>query len=113
MNECPNLLNTKMVELIKNLGKENCFIITNGGADFQKDKITHSGISHLFNEINIVPGGKKEKVESICEKFKNEKVIFVDDKPIFFEDLNYKKYPYLKTILYNNQDLRDILISKN
>ena len=33
----------------------------------------------------------------------NEEVIFVDDKAKHFEDLDFKKYPNLKTVLYDDK----------
>lgn len=100
-----NFVNTELVRVIKRLGKENCFLITHGGEEFQKEKIKRAGVDSLFSETVILIGSKKEAVERICERYKDETVIFIDDKPQYFEDLDLKRYPNLKTILYTGQDL--------
>ena len=105
MSESKNFINTELVETIKKLGKENCFLITHGGKEFQKDKFERVGIVPLFSEIIILVGSKKKAVEGICEKYKDEKVIFIDDKIEYFSDLDFVKYSNLKTILYAGQDL--------
>lgn len=93
--------NTVLVDTVKKLGKENCFIITNGEQEFNSDKIKYSGVGYLFNKIYIVPGSKKEFVYEICNKYKDEKVIFTDDKIRFFEELDLSKYPNLHNVLYS------------
>ncbi len=101
-------LNTDIFELLKKLGKENCFLITHGGEEFQKDKIKRTGVESFFSRIIVLVGSKKQAVEEICEKYSDEEVIFIDDKPQYFEDLNFEKYPNLKTILYTGQDLSSL-----
>lgn len=97
--------NTISINVIKKLGKENCFLITHGGDDFQNEKITRTNVAPLFSKIIILVGSKKNAVEEICKQYKDEIVYFIDDKAIYFEDLNREKYPNLKTILYTGQDL--------
>jgi FMN phosphatase YigB (HAD superfamily) len=109
MSECENFTNAELLKNIKKLGKENCFIVTNGEKGFQKDKIKRSGISPLFSKIYVVSGSKKDIIYSICDKYKNEKVIFIDDKVKFFEDINLKKCPNLKTVLYTGQNITNLL----
>lgn len=100
MKEAKNFTNTLLLEKVKQLGKDNCFIVTNGDDKFNQDKIDYSGVGHLFSEIYIVPGSKKEIIYGICERFKDEKVIFTDDKIKFFEDLDLSKCPNLQNVLY-------------
>ena len=108
MGECKNFINTELVEVVKKLGKENCWIITNGEQVFNHDKVFMSGLDTLFSEIHIVPGSKKEIIEKICAENKNEKVIFVDDKAKFIDDINMTKCPNLKTILYDTHGLEKV-----
>ena len=55
------------------MGKENCYIVTHSADEaWQKDKIQNTGIESFFTEINIVPEGKKEAIEKICERHKDE-----------------------------------------
>jgi len=109
MKECPNFINTELVNLVQKLEKENCYLVTYGGYEHNKSKIERSGITPLFSEIHIVFGSKKEVVEKICAKHRNEKVIFIDDKAKHFEDLDFKKYPNLKTILYTGQSAEKLI----
>ena len=101
------------MNIIKKLGKENCYIVTLGNEEFQRDKIKRAGIESLFFKIVVVWGSKKEAVEKICAKHINEKVIFIDDKAKYFEDLDFKKYPNLKTILYNERGFEKVLFRDN
>ena len=105
-----DFMNSELVEIVKKLGKANCFIVTYGDTEFQLDKIKRGGIESLFSEIIVVPKSKKEAVETISAKYNNEDVYFIDDSPKHFEDLDFKKYPNLKTVLFTNTArLRDAL----
>lgn len=108
LKESKNFINTELLDTVKKLGKENCFIISYGNHEFQYDKIKRTQIEDLFTEIVVVSGSKKDAIEKICAKYKDEKVIFVDDKAKHFEDLDFKKFPNLKTILYDEKGLEKI-----
>ena len=108
MRECKNFINVQLTEMVKKLGRNNCFIVTNGEKQFQEDKIKNSGIASLFSEIYIVPNSKKEIIYDICNGNKNEKIIFIEDKIKFIEDLDFKKCPNLKIILYDEQGLEKL-----
>ncbi len=100
MEKCPELINEEMAEKARRAGKENCYLVTNGDKKFQEDKINLSCVAPLFKEIIIVPNSKKKAVEEICEKNPGEEIFFYDNREEFFADLNFKKYPELKTVLY-------------
>ena len=108
MKEIEDFRNDELVEIIKKLGKENCFIVSQGDEEFQLDKIKRTGVVPLFSEIVIVQETKKKAVEGICELYIDEEVVFIDDKIQNFEDLDLKKYPNLKTILYDEKGLEKI-----
>ncbi len=110
MSSCKNFVNEDLIYLVKKIGKENCFIVTYGDEDFQKEKIKYSDIEDVFSEITVVQGSKKEAIEKICLKYKDEEVLFIDDKQEHFDNLDMKKYPNLKTILYTGQDLKYALL---
>ena len=97
VTEC---LNQEAVNFLRKQKKENCFLVTNGDEEFQNDKINAAGLRGFFNKVRIVPGSKEQPVEEICATYPNEKVIFTDDKPEFFTDLDLKKYPNLVTVQY-------------
>lgn len=110
MKESKNFINKDVLEIILKLGKENCFMVTHGETEHQMDKINRVGIFDLFSKIYVVQGSKKEAVEGICEQFKDEPTFFIDDKIHHLENLDIKKYPNLKTILYTGQDLTPLLL---
>jgi len=108
LNESKNFTNKDLLDIIKKLGKKNCYIVTHGNEEFQRDKIKKADINYLFSEIVVVSGSKKEAVEGICTKHKDEQVVFIDDKAKHFKDLNIIKYPNLKTILFDKQGLEKL-----
>ncbi len=108
MSKCPDFINKELVDIVRKLGKENCYLVTYGEKEFNKEKVERSGIAPLFCEINVVSGSKKEIIERICAKHKNEKAVFIDDVPKHFENLDFKKYPNLKTILFDDKGLEKL-----
>lgn len=109
LSESKNFVNKELVKIIKKLGRLNCYIVTQGGEKWQKDKIKKVDIEPLFSDVITVWESKKEAVEKICAKYKNEDVVFIDDKVKHFENLDFKKYPNLKTILYDEQGLEKLI----
>lgn len=105
MVESSNFINESLIETIKKIGKENCYIVTNGEKEFNQDKIRYSGLENLFKKIYIVPGSKKEAIAEICSLNKDEEVLFIDDKKIFIDDIDLEKCSNLKTIIYHGQDI--------
>lgn len=103
MVNCSSFINQDLVGIIKNLGRENCYMVTFGNKDYQMEKIERAGIAHLFSEIIVVDKeDKKEVVEEICRKHEDQRVIFVDDKLKNLENLDMKHYPNLRTILFDS-----------
>ena len=109
MADCPSFLNKKLINVVSKMGKFNCYIVTNGDEEFQLDKIKRSGIDSFFDTIDIVPGSKKKNIEQICRNNPNSLVIFIDDKKKFFDDLDMGKCHNLKTVLFNGNNVEDIL----
>lgn len=109
LKKSENFTNKELLKIIKELGKENCHIVTRGGEEWQLDKIKRSGIEPLFSDIIAVWGSKKEAVEKICARHKDEEVLFIDDKVENFEDLDFLKYSNLKTILYDEQGFEKLI----
>ncbi|MFH0830991.1 MAG: hypothetical protein V1895_02955, partial [Parcubacteria group bacterium] len=100
MGACKTFVNQTLLDRIKQLPVENCYMVTHGVHEYQLEKINRTGIKHLFAGISIIQDTKKGSVEAICEKFKDDTVVFIDDKEKRFADLDFKKYPKLKTVLY-------------
>lgn len=108
MSVCKDLKNIELLEVLKEVGKENCYIVTSGDKEFQMDKITRTEVDKIAEEVIVVPGSKKAIVESLCLRFPNEKVIFIDDKIKFFDDITMEKCPNLKTILFDTYGLLSV-----
>ena len=108
LDESKNFINKKLLSLIKKLGKANCYIVTYGNNEFQRDKIKRAGIDSFFREVIVVPESKKGAIEKICDLHKNEEVVFIDDKAKYFSNLDFVKYPNLKTILYDEHGLQKL-----
>ncbi|MEK7585978.1 MAG: HAD hydrolase-like protein [Patescibacteria group bacterium] len=108
MEICPTLLDTKLLEIVRKLGKDNCYLVTNGNYEYQMDKIEKSKIVQLFQKIIVVPGSKKEPIEKICTDNKDDKVVFVDNKEVFFKDLDMNVCNNLTTILYDEYGLESL-----
>lgn len=109
MRVCPTLGNQELSLLVKSVGKDNCYIVTNGDEEFQRDKIRRSGMDALVQEVYVVSGGKKEKIAEICKAFPLEEVIFVDDKNKFFVELDMEECRNLKTVIYNENGLDNLI----
>ncbi|MFA6353320.1 MAG: hypothetical protein WCW93_00050 [Candidatus Paceibacterota bacterium] len=100
MGECKNFINDELIDRIKRLKVENCYMVTHGVNEYQLEKVSRTGLGPLFTQIFTVLDTKKGPVEMICEQFKDDEIIFIDDKEKRFADLDFKKYPNLRTVLY-------------
>lgn len=100
MTECKNFINNELVDRIRKLEAKDCYMVTHGVKEYQLEKVNRTGLGSLFAQIFTVLDTKKEPVEMICEQFKDDKVVFVDDKEKRFADLDFVKYPNLKKVLY-------------
>jgi len=100
MIECKNYINHELIGLIEQLEVENCYMVTHGVKEYQLEKVDRTGLGSLFSEIYVVQDTKKGPVEMICEQFKDDEVVFIDDKEKRFADLDFKKYPNLRKVLY-------------
>lgn len=108
MRECPNFLDKKLLDVVKILKKRNCYLSSSGDKKFQHEKIKRSGVQDLFYGVYITSESKKDMVTSICTKNKNDTVVFVDDKAIFFDDLDTEHCKNLKTILYDEHGFQNL-----
>ena len=100
MKECKNFINNELVDRIKQLEMENCYMVTHGVNEYQLEKINRTSLKPLFTEIFVVQDTKKGPVEMICEQFNDDEVVFIDDKEKRFADLDFEKYPNLRKVLY-------------
>jgi len=105
MRVCQSFINQELLAVIRRLGRDNCYIVTQGDEEFQNDKIEKSAISMLFAERHIVTGPKRELVSQICARYKDEDVVFVDNKVDALNDIDREKCQNLKTILWDEHGL--------
>ncbi len=108
MAQCHNCINDEVVAIVEKVGKKNCYIVTSGEREYQNDKIVRTGLGELVAQAIIVPGGKKEQIESLCRQFQDEEVIFVDDKNKYFTDIDMEVCKNLKTVLFNEHGLENL-----
>ncbi len=105
---CGECINEKVLEIMKEVGGDNCYILTNGIERFQKDKIQRSIGLDMAKEIIIVRGSKKEEIKEICVRYPSEEIIFVDDKVLYLNDIKGEGYENLKTVLFNEHGLENL-----
>ena len=108
MSRCAEWRNDELIEVVQKAGKDNCYIVTSGDDEFQKDKIVRSDVGSFFREIIVVPGSKNRTIEALCALYPHEDVIFIDDKHRFFNDIAMETCPNLKTVLYNKHGLDNL-----
>jgi len=113
MGECKNFINDELVNRIKQLRVEDCYMVTHGVKEYQLEKVRRTGLEPFFTQIFTVLDTKKGPVEMICEQFKNDEIVFVDDKEKRFADLDFKKYPNLRTVLYIGPESIEKVFEKN
>ncbi|HBA45956.1 hypothetical protein A2W67_03160 [Candidatus Nomurabacteria bacterium RIFCSPLOWO2_02_40_28] len=113
MSECPNFINNELLDEIERLGKNNCYLVTYGGKEFQQDKLDRSGVSIYFSQTYVVTESKNEIISMICASHKDEQVVFFDDKPKFLNDVSLKDCPNLVPIQYKEDlDFRELVREK-
>jgi FMN phosphatase YigB (HAD superfamily) len=96
-------VNERLLEVLREIGSQNCYIVTNGDKEFQEDKLVRSGLYLFPREVIVVPGSKKEEVERICRESKDENVLFIDNNEKFFADIDRGAVPNLKTVHYDSE----------
>ena len=107
MMECKNFINNELIDRIKQLEVEDCYVVTHGVTEYQLEKLRRTNLEPLFTKVFVVQDTKKGPVEMICEQFKNDTVVFVDDKEKRFADLDFEKYSNLKKVLYVGRESID------
>jgi DNA topoisomerase IB len=98
---CEHLINQEVLAVLEHVGKENCYIVTNGVTEFQMDKIRRSIGEEGFAGIRVVTGSKKDEIAEICKKHSDEHIVFVDDKQKYFSDIDRDVCKNLQTVLFD------------
>ncbi len=104
-----HLVNEEIFRLMKSLGKDNCYIVTNGVEEFQLDKIRRSIGEDSYREVIVVSGDKREAITMLCKRHGDEEVIFVDDKIAFLNALDFEQCKNLKTVLFNEHGFGNLV----
>lgn len=71
---------TDFYEFVKDVAKENLFLVSFGGGDFKRRKIKGSGVVKFFSQIEI--GDSKAEMIKNLKINSDEKIFVIDDKPI-------------------------------
>lgn len=103
------LENKEVTAIVRDVGAENCFVVTHGDEEFQRDKIKRvlKGIVKMEN-IVVVSGSKEGAIKQISQENKSEDIIFVDDKVQFLNNLSVEELPNVKTVLFNHWGLETL-----
>ena len=111
MRESAKFRNEEMIRAIQRIGKENCYIVTNGEREFNTDKLKYSGVWDLVGEdrIRIVPGEKNHAIKEICAQNQESEVVFIDDKLKFIDEPGLRNIANLTTIHYKSEDFERIM----
>ncbi len=67
-------------EFVKSFNKKDLILLSFGTTDFQGMKIKNSSISPCFQEVIITQKDKTDNLKNILNKYKGEKIFFIDDK---------------------------------
>lgn len=109
MTPCAWLVNKEVITIMEELGEENIFILSQGEEAYQRDKIDRAvGDKVLGSHVAVVPESKTEELRKICETYKDEDIIFADDKLKFLNALPASDLPNLKTVLFNERGLQTL-----
>lgn len=81
----------------KNFNKNNLILLSYGNSKFQNRKIEKSQIIPFFSEIIIAPKDKIETIKVISQKYKKEKLFFIDDKAEQVDSVK-EKFPQIITM---------------
>lgn len=115
MRECPNFQNNEVVKAVQRWGRKNCYIVTSGDEEFQRDKIERSGLAPFFLRAYTTSKGKTEAIRAICAEPENtgEQFVFFDDKPEFIKEINRKDFPNVEAVLYKPGDFEKFMEASN
>jgi ABC-type polysaccharide/polyol phosphate transport system ATPase subunit len=87
------------------LKEEDCFIVTQGDEEFQRDKIRRSLGEKYLSHTTVVASSKRESIKALCKKYEDGKVVFVDDKIEVLDDLDTLANKNLRTVLFDVRGL--------
>ncbi|MFA7209535.1 MAG: HAD hydrolase-like protein [Parcubacteria group bacterium] len=94
---------------LKKFRKEELFIVSYSLTDFQKAKISNSGIGDFFKAIEIGSELKEKAVAGLIDRegidLSKENVYFIEDRISHIESVK-RKYPVIRTILLKRKEGR-------
>jgi FMN phosphatase YigB (HAD superfamily) len=97
-----------VVNCLKNFSKKELHLISFSKTNFQKMKISNSGVAKYFNQIKIVDELKgsaiKKSIKDKCVK-SEEKIYFIDDRVEHLKDAKIKN-PEITTIFFLRKEGR-------
>jgi FMN phosphatase YigB (HAD superfamily) len=98
---------SEVPEILGHFPRKDLNILSFSQTNFQKSKITGSGLLEYFNQVKIVNTLKGEAMNEIIhqEGLLNEEMYFIDDRVEQIESVK-KKCPQVKTILFSRPEGR-------
>lgn len=105
MAMCDELVNKDTTAFMSRLKEEDCFIVTQGDEEFQRDKIRRSLGEKYLSHTTVVASSKRESIKALCKKYEDGKVVFVDDKIEVLDDLDTLANKNLRTVLFDARGL--------
>lgn len=119
-------------DFAKNFNKEDLILLSFAATGAQKIKINNSKITEFLGSVIITRRDKTEDLKPILEKYKGEKVFFIDDRTSQIDNIK-SKFPEVITmkikrpqgvdimteskladhIINNLNEAKDIIISSN
>lgn len=90
LNDLSNFVFPDVEKFLKEIGRENIFLISFGLPVFQNEKIMGAGIDKLVNGCIITKGLKSKAIRDVIAQMKidsQEKIIFIDDRVEQIKDI--------------------------
>jgi FMN phosphatase YigB (HAD superfamily) len=101
METCVTCVNNTLIEEVFPLVEEkNRFIVSSGDREFQLEKIERSGVPVSRSNVILVERSKKHVLEMLCKEYKDEVIIFVDDREHFIKEAKMCNVTNLKPFLF-------------
>ncbi|MCK4592522.1 hypothetical protein KAT63_03755 [Candidatus Parcubacteria bacterium] len=100
LDDLKDFIYSDFFDFAKSFNKEDLILLSFGTTGTQKIKINNSKIAEFFKDIIITSRDKTDKTEDvrpIFEKYKKEKIFFIDDKTIQVDNIK-NNFPEIITM---------------
>ena len=97
LNDLEDFVYPDFFDFANNFNKKDLILLSFGVTGMQKIKINNSKITKFFGNVIITSRDKTEDIKPIFEKYKKEKIFFIDDKTIQVDNIK-NKFPKIITM---------------